>query len=361
MEIEKILRQQFQNVVKEEDTDALSDYASKLTEGISDHFTVEKILDATIEGASIFDSQELIDSVKSLFLLEIKSAMVVGIEILGICIIIGLLKNLSGSFGSKSIYDLSSMICSTVIVGIALVNYETAYQLTENAMETITYTMELILPVLIAILISMGQISSGTIMSPLLLSLITLFQSVVKNVVLPGIFLSTIMSFLNCLTKKDYVNRFSKFLRRASLFVIGLMTTILSGIVTIQGLISKTADGLLIDTAKYSLDAFIPIVGGFTADTIELFLKCMSSIKGIVGIFGILTISALILIPIMKTVSIAFIYKVTGLLIEPVADKGIAEGVSDIGTALISLAAVLFFSSLMFIIFIASIMTIGGK
>lgn len=114
-------------------------------------------------------------------------------------------------------------------------------------------------------------------------------------------------------------------------------------------------------TAKYSLDAFIPIVGGFTADTVELFIKCMGSIKGIVGIFGILLIVSLMLIPILKIMAISVIYKVTALLIEPVASKKIAAGVSDIGTCLVTMGAIVFFASLLFIIFITSIIRLGGS
>ena len=80
----------------------------------------------------------------------------------------------------------------------------------------------------------------------------------------------------------------SKFIRQLALFVTGIIMTLMSGIIAIQGLIAKTSDSLLIGTAKYSIDEFIPIVGGFTADTIELFIKCMGSIKNVVGLFGII-------------------------------------------------------------------------
>ena len=233
--------------------------------------------------------------------------------------------------------------------------------MTMDAVKTITYTMEILLPILIAILISMGQIASGTIMSPLLLTAVTIFQFIIKNVILPAIFLSTVFTLLNCLTEKDYVNQLAKFLRQAALFITGIVLTLMTGIIAIQGLIAKTSDSLIIGTAKYSLDAFIPIVGGFAADTAELFLKCMGSIKSVVGVFGILLILCLILTPIIKILVIALVYKVTALLIEPVASKKIAAGVADVGTCLIMMGSVLFFASLLFIIFITSIINLGGN
>ena len=75
------------------------------------------------------------------------------------------------------------------------------------------------------------------------------------------------------------------------------------------------------------------------------FLKCMGSIKSVVGIFGILLIVALVLTPIVKILAVAVIYKITSLLIEPVASKKLSQSVSDIGTSLIAMGAILFFAS----------------
>ena len=349
------------NLIDEEKTDSLSDYAGSLSGGISDHFTLDKIVEATLNGESIFDSDEMIASLSELFFYELRAALIVGIEILTVCIVIGLLKNLSGSFGKRGTTEIASLVCSIVIIGLAMRNFQTIYAMTADAVGTITYTMEILLPILIAILIAMGQITSGTIMSPLILTAITIFQAILKNIVLPGLFFSTVLSLINCLTEKDYVNRLSKFIRQAALFITGIILTLMSGIIAIQGLIAQTSDSLILGTAKYSLDAFIPIVGGFTADTVELFIKCMGSIKGVVGIFGILLIVSLILIPIIKILAISAIYKITALLIEPVASKKIAAGVSDMGTSLIAMGAILFFASLLFILFITSIISLGGS
>lgn len=356
-----ILKEQFNNMIDQEQTTSLSEYASNLTSGISDYFTLDNILDATLNGESIFDNPELIQSIKDLFLLELRSAMFISVEILSICIIAGLLKNLSGSFEAKGISDIASFVCMISIVGITVLHFGDVYNMTLDAMKTMTYTMEILLPVLIGILIAMGQVTTGTIMSPLILSVITVFHHVIKNIILPAVFFSAIFTLLNCITEKNYVNQMAKLIRKAALYGTGVIVTLMSGLISIQGLITQTSDGLIINTAKYSIDAFIPIVGGFTADTVELFLTCMGSIKSIVGLFGILLILALIFIPIVKTLMIACVYKITACIIEPVASKKIAEGIADIGTVLTTLTAILFFSSLLFILFITSVMKLGGN
>ncbi len=113
----------------------------------------------------------------------------------------------------------------------------------------------------------------------------------------------------------------------------------------------------MIGTAKYSIDEFIPIVGGFTADTIELFIKCMGSIK--TSSVWHHTDCDIDLDTIIKILAISVIYKVTALLIEPIASKKLSNGIGDIGTSLVTMGAILFFASLLFIIFITSIINLG--
>ena len=129
---------------------------------------------------------------------------------------------------------------------------------------------------------------------------------------------------------------------------------------SVQGLLTDTSDGLLINAARYSLSTFIPIVGGFTADTVELFLRCMRSIKGIVGVLFILMLVLLTLVPLLKMLACALIYKLTAAVTEPVTDSKIPAGLSDMGNCLISMTAIVFFTALLFIIFISIINGIGG-
>ena len=141
MDYEKILEEQMNNVINPDQADIISDNAGKVSGGLTDSFTLENILDATLNGESIFNSQEFIDRLKSLILYEIRAALVLGVEILIICIIIGLLKNLSSSFGKKSISDISLLVCTMIIIGISINSFRLAYDLCIDSVTTMVSTM----------------------------------------------------------------------------------------------------------------------------------------------------------------------------------------------------------------------------
>ena len=361
MDYEVILKEQMDNVLNGEEFGTISEEAFRLSEGISDPFTLENILNSTLHGESIFQNSQMIGSFKELLLYELQTTLIIAAEIISICIIMGLMKSLSESFKTKSVSQLTIMVCVMVIMGISLNSFKLSYQLVIDTVSTMVYTMEILLPVLIGILLATGAAASGTILSPLIIGSVTGFAVITKTIIIPALFISGTLSLINCLTEKDYVNKLAKFLRSAAVFLIGLILTVLTGIITLQGLLTETADGLLINTAKYSISSFIPIVGGFTSDTVDLFLRCMGSIKSVIGVFGILMLILMMAVPLIKVILIGVIYKLTAAFTEPVTDSRISDGINDMGSCMILLASILFFTSLLFIIFISVIMGIGGS
>ena len=360
MDYKEILKEQFNNVIDFDKIDQIINQTSEISEGLSDEFGLEKILEATLNGESIFSNQTVIYGIRDLALYEIRTAMVLGVEILIICIVIGLLKNLSASFGNKSMSDISMLVCTMVIIGISMNSFRIVYQLATDSISVMVSTMEILTPILLGIMISTGAVTSGSILSPVIIGSVTGFGIIIKKIIMPALFVATILLLINCLTEKDYVNKLAKLLRSASIIATGLIIALLTGVITLQGLITETSDSLLMSAAKYSLSTFIPIVGGFTSETIELFLRCMGTIKNIVGVFAVITLVLTVLVPLIKILTVALIYKLTAAVTEPVSESKISDGLNEMGSCLISMASIMFFCALLFIMFVSIIVRIGG-
>ena len=358
MDYEKVIDEQLNSMDLSELENAIDEAAK--TSGILENMTVDDIIDKLLNGQPLFDSQDIIDNLISLFLMEVKTSVFVGCQILAVCIVIGLLTNFSDSFGNKTVSSLGTVICSCVIIALCIGNLYQAYSYCQDCMDTMTNTMQILLPIMIPLLISMGGISSGGILNPVIIGAVTGFNFIMQHVVLPLVFLSAVFVLINSITEKDYVKKLSSFLRRAAIFITGFSITIFSGITAIQGIVTKSADGILINTTKFSLDNFIPIVGGFAADSLDMVISCIGVIKNAVGIIGIIAIIALLITPVIKILSIAVIYKLIAIAAEPIASKNISDSLSEIGTSAITMTVVLATGAFMFLIFITIIMGIGG-
>ncbi len=357
MDYEQIIEGQLDSMELSDLEELMNDAAET---GVFDQLTVEGIIDSLINGQPLFDSDKILDNLATLFFMELKSSLFMGCEILVICIVIGLLTNLSNSFGNKTVASLGTMICSFIIIALCIGNFYQTYEYCQQTMDTMTTSMGILLPIMIPLLLSMGGLSSGSLLDPVIIGAVTGFNFIMQHLVLPMVFLSAIFILINSITEKDYVKKLSVFLRKAAVFITGLTVTVFTGITAIQGVVTKSADGILMNTARFSIDNFVPIVGGFAADSLDMVISCVGLIKNAIGIIGIIIILSLLILPVIKILGVAVIYKAVAIAAEPIATKNISDSLNEIGTAAITMTVVLSVGALMFLIFITVIMGMGG-
>lgn len=359
MEYDSIIKQQLHDLDLTE-LEEIMDDAAKQSNGIFSSLSTDDIIQSFLDGEPIFDSQVIMENLLDVFLMEVKAGLILGVQIISICIVMGLLKNFSNSFGEKPVSTLGTVVCSCLVITLCMKNFLLTYDSCMDVLNTMTRTMQILLPIMIPLLISMGGFSSGSVLNPVIAGAITCFNTVLQNFILPLVFLSSIFVLINSLTEKDYVGKLAVFLRKASVFFTGLAVTVFAGITAIQGLVTKTADGLLVNTARYSVDNFVPIVGGFAADSIDMVLSCAAVIKNGIGVLGILIILCLLTAPVLKILAIAAVYKITGILAGPIGSKEVSASLDEMGNSVITMAVILGLCGLMFLIFLTIIIGIGG-
>ncbi len=322
--------------------------------------TPGEIVRSILKGDPIFNLNDIVSAIANHFMHEIHLSIILGVQLVVICIIIGLLKNFATSFSNDTVSNLGVIVCSCCVMVLCLRSFMDIYQVCSNAVETMTVTMQALLPVLVPLLISMGGFSSGGILNPFIVAAITVFNSILQKFIMPAVYLSCIFILVNSLSERDYVKKLALLIRGIAVYGIGLAVTLFSGLTIVQGIVTKTADGMLAKTARYSVDNFVPIVGGFAADSLDLIISCTTIIKNGVGIFGMIILLTLLIIPLIKIMAVALIFKITSVVVEPIGNKTVSDCLNEVGNTVITLAIILFLCAMMFMIFLAIIIGIGG-
>jgi len=209
-------------------------------------------------------------------------------------------------------------------------------------------------------LIAIGVVTSGSVLNPVITGATAAVNTVLSNFILPAVFISTVFFMVNSMTEKDYVNKLAVFIRGAATFLCGICVTFFAGVTVVQSFVTESADGVIADTARYSISNFVPIIGGFASDSVDMMLSCVNIIKNGVGILGVIVIIAVLLVPLIKILAIAVVYKITAIITEPLGNKQVSECLSQMGNSVITMAVILFLTSMMFLIFIAVIIGIGA-
>lgn len=142
--------------------------------------------------------------------------------------------------------------------------------------------------------------------------------------------------------------------------IMGLLSTIFLGVMAIQGVAGAVGDSVTFRTAKFATDTFIPVVGGVFSDALEAVIRSSLLMKNAVGIAGVLIIVMILVIPLVKIITIAFIYKLAGAVIQPVGEEKISDCLNGLGNGLITVFAAVATVGLLFFFALAIVVGLGN-
>lgn len=277
-----------------------------------------------------------------------------------LAVICAVLQNLTAAFERSSTGQLTYMVTYLVLISLALGSFAFAVQAAREVVDNMVVFMQALLPLLLTLLVAVGGVASAAIFHPVVLVTVTTVATLVKNVVLPLIFLATVLEITSHLSERFQVSQLAGLMKTVAMGMLGLFSTLFMGVLAIQGVAGAVGDSLAIRTAKFATDAFIPVVGGMFSDALEAMVSSSLLIKNAVGITGALAILLMLAIPLLKILSMAFIYKLAGALIQPVGDNRLGQSLDKLGNGLITIFAAVATVGLLFFFTVTIVVGIGN-
>ena len=120
-----------------------------------------------------------------------------------------------------------------------------------------------------------------------------------------------------------------------------MITMLLSGVLllfvgylNLSGVISGGADAATVKAAKFTISNLVPVVGGVISDTAETLLAGASVLRNAAGVFGMLAVLGICVVPFLNLGVHYLMYRCTGALAATVSEDGRLTGLIEaIGTA----------------------------
>lgn len=277
-----------------------------------------------------------------------------------LAVICAVLQNLSSAFEKGTTGQLTYMVTFLVLITIALGSFGLAVQCGREVVDKMVTFMQALLPVMLTLLVAVGGVTSAAIIHPVIFVTITAIGTIIKNVILPLIFFSAVLDIVSSLSSQFKVSQLGGLMKTAAMSIMGLMTTIFLGILSIQGAAGAIGDSVALRTAKFAAGTFIPVVGGMFSNALEAVIGSSLLLKNAVGIGGLIVISLLMVIPLLKIISLAFIYKLAGALIQPVGDSQTGNCLNSLGNSLITIFAAVATVGLMFFFAVTIVLGLGN-
>lgn len=308
--------------------------ANQKNGNIIPYVDIKTYIQNVVSGKQPFNIGELFDNLLKLFFKELYSSTKLLIQLLILAVIGGILMNLHSSFENENISEIAFLVVYMVFIVIAIKSFTEALGIGKEAIDSMIDFMQSMLPVLITLLVSVGAFTSAAFFHPVVIITVELIAHLMRNFVLPIILLMTALKIVGNISEKFSLNKMGDFFKTLSTASISILLSVFLGIVTIQGLSSSMADGVISRTAKYAVGTFLPVVGGLLSDSVDAVIGASLLIKGAVGIYGLIAIVIISAVPLIKVFSLVIIYRFAAAVIEPISDKRIVNCLSDVATSL---------------------------
>ena len=330
-------------------------YKGEFFEGID----INEVFENAISGN--VDNNTLIKKILNLFGKEFLSSLKTVFSILIIIIIHSVLKAISESLENDNISKIIYYVQYILIATIIMTSFSDIIGMVKDTSRNLVGFINLLLPLLISLMLFTGSITTSSLLEPILLFTINFIGNLIQDVLIPIVLLFASLSIISKISDKVQIGKISKMMKSSVTWGLGIILTIFVGIVSLEGTLSSTVDGITAKTTKAVVSSAIPVVGKLLGDTVDTVLGCGIVIKNAIGIVGVLMVIGICVVPIIKLSVLTTCYKLTSGVCETIADKKIVELLNQMGDVFKLLLGILSALSVMLIIGITLVIKISNS
>lgn len=306
-----------------------------------------------------------IDNVKLLKLLlgilgkEVLNSAAILSSIIVIIVIHSILKNISDGLGNTGVSQVAYYVQYIMIVTLVMTSFSQIIIMVKESIQNLVSFINLLIPILITLMVTTGNMISATTIEPIILLMITVIGNFIVNIVIPIVLISTALGIVSQISDKVQIDKLAKFFKSSTVWVLGVILTLFVGVASLEGSLSSSIDGVTAKTTKAAVSNFIPVVGKILGDAVDTVMGCSVILKNALGMVGVIIIIGICIIPITKLVTLMTMYYLGSALCQPIADGKIIKLLGHMGDTFKLLLAILSSVSVMLIIGVTIIVKIS--
>lgn len=225
---------------------------------------------------------------------------------------------------------VGALVGCTLLLGSS----KSMLQLAANTILELTDYGKLLFPVLTTAMAAQGGVTASAALYAGTMVLDTVLASLISGAMLPAVsgFLALGVGF--AVTGEDILKRMRDFMRNGIAWFLKALLTAFTAYMSITGVVSGTTDTAALKATKVTISTVVPVVGSVLSDASEAVLVSTGIVRNAAGIYGIVAVLAVFLVPFLKIGLQYLTLKVTASLCMLLEAGGLREVVEDASTAM---------------------------
>lgn len=292
---------------------------------------------------------------------EVSSNLKILISILVIIVIHGILKSITDSLENSNVSQIIYFVQYILIVTLIMSNFTEIIKLIKETANNLVGFINLLMPLLLTLMVYTGNITTSSVLEPIVLFISNFIGNIIVDALIPIVLIIVVFSIISKISDRVQVEKISKFLKSGVVWFLGIVLTIFVGVVSLEGTLSSSVDGVTAKTAKAVVSSVIPVVGKVLGDVVDSVLGCGIVLKNAVGVVGVIVIIGICILPILKIATLSIMYSLASAVVQPVADDKIVKLLEEMSGVFKLLLAILCSLSVILIIGVTLVIKISNS
>ncbi len=276
------------------------------------------------------------DSLKNIFFgsfLSIKDSYVSALKLCAI--LLGLATLCAVAQISSHQYVDAITIAGALGITVAVAStFQSMIGLAIQTVEDITNYSACLLPVMASATVMSGGVASGSALYAGTVMFSQLLLQLISKLLIPGVFIYLLIAMAEAALSSEMLSEIREFIGWLISKTLRIIMYIFIGYMSITGVISGTSDAATLKATKAAVSGMIPVVGNIVSDASESLIASAMILKSSVGIFGMLAVIAICLVPFLTVGTHYLMLKVTAAVSGTVGLKPHVKLIKSFSTAM---------------------------
>lgn len=311
----------------------------------------EKVIDL-LNGEYFENYNSVFSAIFSLVLDGVSSLLPLFLIIIALSILSSLLNNFKAN-NKNNVSTLVNFVCMAVIVSILAINFKEIISKTSDCLNTMKIQMDTLFPIVLTLMSAIGGNISVGIYKPIVAILSSVISTIFQTVLLPMFALSFLFTIIGSISPNVKLEKLNSFISSVFKWVVGFIFTLFGAFLTVQGISAGKYDGVSIKASKFAIKSYVPIIGGYLSDGLDLIMLGSALIKNAIGVGGLIILFLTILSPLIQIVLLKLGLQLVSGIVETTNNKQLSGLINDCSKVLIFPIVLILGVAFMYILLIA--------
>lgn len=262
----------------------------------------------------------------------VKQALRSGVLLLSVVLLSGIAEGAMSGGSGKGLPTIS-VASALAVTAVAVTDANALIGMGGKVIEKMEVFSKVLLPTMAAVTAASGSPASAAAKQLATMLFSDVLMSLINRFLLPLVYAYIVVSTGYAALGNDGLKRIAGTIKWVVTSVLTAVLIAFVGYLSVSGVIAGTTDAIALKATKFTVSSVVPVVGGIISDAAETVLVGAGVLKNSVGVFGMLVVLGMCVVPFLQLGVHYLTYKIVAALSATAANSKVAGLIDSISGA----------------------------